>query len=118
MDPWYFVPHSIFQRYPIWYPMVLSYAFQGFSKCWKSFLPHTSHPVGGPYVPNLHNFLRPTPLAVGSGGPASYGHVGISSQPPASSLVPPQQTNIGNQYLSGAHYNNPLYVPYLGGVSN
>ena len=42
----------------------------------------------------------------------------LTWHPPTLAWVPPQQPNIGNQYLSGAQYNNPLYVPYPGGLTN
>ena len=69
-------------------------------------------------MPILHNIPQPTPPTVGSSGHAGYGPIGPVSQPPTSSWVPPQQPNIGNQYLSWAQYDNLLYVPYPEGVTN
>ena len=84
----------------------------------SQFLPPTSLAVGGTYVPILHNVSNPTPPTVGSSGPTSHGPIGPIFPLPTSSWVPPQQPNIGNQYLSRAQYNNILYVPCLGGVTN
>ena len=51
----------------------------GFSSIRSQVLPHTSHTSRGPYVPFLHNISKPTPPAVGSGGPAGYGPIGSTS---------------------------------------
>ena len=69
-------------------------------------------------MPILHNISQPTPPAKGSSGHVGYGPLGTTSQPPTFSWVPPQQPNIGNQYLSMAQYNNSFYVPYPGGFTN
>ena len=84
----------------------------------SQFLPPTSHTVRGFYVPVLHNVPQPTPPAVGSGGHVGYDPIGPTLHPTTFDWVPPQQPNIGNQYLSSAQYNNSLYVPYPGGVTN
>ena len=74
--------------------------------------PSMSYTTRSPYVRVLHNILRTTPLVLGSSG---YGPI---SPTPASTWAHPQQVYVGVQYYNGAHYNNPLYVPYPGGVSN
>ena len=80
-------------------------------------LPPTSQTTRGSYVHVLLNISHPLPPTVGPSGHTSLGTIGPTSHPPTSSWVPPQQPNIGNQYLSGAQYINPLYVPYHGGVT-
>ena len=89
-----------------------------FRKVGSQFLPSMSYTTMGSYVSILHNIPQLKPPAIGSGGHAGYVSIGPASQPPTSTWVPPQQPNIGNQYLSGEQYNNLLYVPYPRGVTN
>ena len=84
----------------------------------SQFVPPTSQPARGSYVPVLHNTLNFLPSAARPSGHAGFGPIGPSSQPHVSALVPPQKPNISNQYLISAQYNNPLYVPYHGGFTN
>ena len=81
----------------------------------NQYFPSTSYTNGQPYIPVLHNTTRPTPPVVGPSGTTGYGPM---SQPPASAWVQLEKPNIGNQYYRGAQYNNLLYVPYPGGVTN
>ena len=88
----------------------------GLSNVGSQFVPPTSQTTRGSYVPALHNISHLPPLAVGSSGHDGLGPIGPVSQPPTSAWV--QRSKIGNQYLSGAQYNNHVYVPYPGGVTN
>ena len=84
----------------------------------SQFVPPTSQTSRGSYVPILHNISHPPHPTVRPSAHASFGPICPTSQPPTSAWVPLQQPNIGNKYLSGAQCNNPLYVPYPGGITN
>ena len=68
----------------------------------SQFIPPISQTSRGSYVPVLHNIFHPHPLYIGPSGHNGVGPIGSASQPSTSTWVPPQQPNIGNQYLSGA----------------
>ena len=84
----------------------------------SQFFPPTSQTTRGSYVRVLHNISHPLPPTIGPSGHTSLGPIGPALHPPTSYWVHHRHTNIGNQYLSKEQYNNPLYVPYPGGVTN
>ena len=68
----------------------------------SQFLPPTSQTTRGSYVLVLHNISHPAPQTIIPSGHTGLSRIGPALQPPTLAWVPPQQPNIGNQYLSGA----------------